>query len=460
MKVCLINPPWEVKKGSIWSQVRSSMPALGLLYIAAYLESKGIECDVLDFQATLASQEEIEATIKIGNYDFYGITATTPLAHNAYRISKFIKREKTGAKVVLGGVHPTALPEESFVEGDADYVVRGEGEEIFYRLISGENAAFIDGISYVKDGKVMHVGSAGIVHDLDSLPYPAFHKVDLSLYKPAVGGYKRTPAINMTATRGCPGKCTFCNSAAIKLRKRSAQHIFGEMEMLVREYGIKEICFYDDTFTVYPENIKQLCALIVENGLDITWSCFARTDCVNDEMLEQMKRAGCHQVMYGIESASPQILINIKKPIQKEKNVIAVALARKHGITSRCTFMLGNPGETPETIDETIDFALELDPDIALFNITVPYPGTEMFDWADKNGYLLTKDWREYDLSVPVMSLPDAPVKTLQLKYKEAFRRFYFRPIYVLRQVKRLLSISELRILLEGIKSLLKFAKS
>lgn len=436
------------------------MPALGLLYIAAYLEDKNIECDVLDFQATLASPEEMEAAIRVCDYDFYGITATTPLAHNAYLISKIIKQEKPDATVVLGGVHPTALPEESFMEGDVDYVVRGEGEEIFYRLVSGENAASINGISYRKDGKIIHVGPPGVVHDLDSLPYPAFHKVNLSLYKPAVGAYKRTPAINMTATRGCPGKCTFCNSAASKLRKRSAEHIFGEMKMLVEKYGIKEICFYDDTFTVYPENINKLCSLITKNKLDVTWSCFARTDCISDEMLGQMKKAGCHQVMYGIESVNKQILINIRKPIQKEKNEFAVALARKHGITSRCTFMLGNPGETAETMDETIKFALKLDPDIALFNITVPYPGTEMFDWADKNRYLLTKDWREYDLSVPVMALPNAPVEMLQLKYKEAFRQFYFRPIYVLRQMKRLLSLSELRILLDGVKSLLRFAKS
>lgn len=460
MKICLINPPWEVKKGSIWNQVRSSMPPLGLLYIAGYLETKGYNCDVRDFQANLDTWDKIEQTIDNDYYDIYGITATTSLAYNAYRIAALIKKRHRKTIVVLGGVHPTALPEEALTMGKADFVVRGEGEYIFLGIVKGEAPFLINGISYLKDGKAVHVGPPGLVHDLDSLPYPAFHKVNLKLYRPAVGAYKRLPAINMTTTRGCPGRCTFCNSASVKLRNRSAEHIYGEIKLLTEEYGIKEICFYDDTFTVYPKNIHKLCQLMIDNKIDVTWSCFARTDCVNESLLADMRKAGCHQVMYGIESSNKTILKNIKKGIHLEKNSIAVELAKKHGITVRCTFMLGNPGETPATIDETINYALSLDPDIALFNITVPYPGSEMFDWADKHGYLLSKDWRDYDLSVPVMSLPDAPVEVLKQKYKLAFKKFYFRPAFLMKQLKRFLSPREFPLLVEGIKSILKFIKA
>ncbi|MBF0181385.1 MAG: radical SAM protein [Magnetococcales bacterium] len=168
---------------------------------------------------------------------------------------------------------------------------------------------------------------------------PAFHLVDLKRYRPAVGAYRRLPAINMATTRGCPGKCTFCNSASIPLRKRSAESIVAEMRHLIQRYGIREIAFYDDTFTVFPSNIKKLSNLIREHDLDIGFSCFARVDCVTADMLDDLKRAGCHQVMFGVESGSMEILRTIRKPIATEKTRLAVEMAKKAGLTVRCTFI-------------------------------------------------------------------------------------------------------------------------
>lgn len=460
MRVCLINPPWDLKRGSIWTQVKSSMPALGILYIAAYLEREKIDVDIVDFQANLMSWEQIEQKIKTGEYDYYGITSTTPIVYNGYRIADIIKRCHPRSVVVMGGVHPSAMPEEALARPSVDYVVRGEGEEAFLSLVKGVAPEQISGISYKTQTGVAHFGPAGFMKDLDLLPFPAYHKIDFSLYRPAVGAYKRLPAINMATTRGCPGKCTFCNSASVKLRRRSAAHIYAEIEMLSKKYGMREICFYDDTFTVYPENIRELCDRLIGGGIDVTWSCFARTDCVNLEMLRGMKRAGCHQVMYGIEAYNEQILKNIKKTISHEKNRAAIQMTRKAGITARCTFMLGNPGETVATIDETIAYAIDLNPDIALFNITIPYPGTEMYEWAKANNYLISHDWNDYDLSEPVMILPGFTADLLKAKYKEAFRKFYYRPFYVLGQMKRLASPSEIPLLYEGLKSLLRFNRS
>lgn len=459
MRVCLINPPWNIKKGSIWKQIKSSMPSLGLLYIAAYLEREDIYSDVIDFQAIPLSWAEMEEKIKSMDYDYFGITATTPLALNGYRIAELIKKYHPNSKVVLGGVHPTALPEEALLNASIDYVIRGEGEEPFMNLLKGVPPESISGLSYMRSGQARHVGEPGYVKDLNQLPIPAFHKIDFSVYRPAVGAYKRLPAINMTSTRGCPGKCTFCNSASTKLRYRSAEHIFAEMKILSGKYGMREICFYDDTFTVYPENVKRLCELIVKNKLDLTWSCFARTDCVSAEMLEMMKAAGCHQVMYGIEAYNAQIMKNIKKSISYEKNSNAINIAKKVGITVRCTFMIGNPGETIETIDETIQYAIRLNPDIALFNITIPFPGTEMFEWAKTKGYLTSFDWFDYDLSEPIMILPGLTKDIMKKKYKEAFRKFYFRPRYVLGQMKRFSSPGEFVLMLDALKSVFGFAR-
>jgi len=461
MKVCLINPPWSVKKGNIWKHIRSTMPSLGLLYLAAVLEDNKIDVDVIDYQASRLSWNEIEENLKSCRCDFFGITSTTPIVKNGYRISQIIKKFHPGSKIVFGGIHVTALPEEPFNKASVDYVIRGEGEEVFLKLVQGVPQEKIHGLSFKQGIKIYHIKPDGIVTDLDSLPLPAFHKVDLTQYKPAVGAYKRLPALNMMTTRGCPGRCTFCNSAKIKLRKRSAENIFREMRMLSKKYGIREISFYDDTFTSYPRNVIKLCDLLINSKIDLTWCCFARPDTVNYDMLKKMKSAGCHQIMYGIESANRDILKNIKKPIDHEKNINAVEMAQKAGLTVRCTFMFGNPGETEATIDETIRYSIQLDPDIALYNITTPYPGTEMFNWAKKKGYLKTEDWADYDLGEPVMLLPTISVDEIKRKYIQAFNRFYFRPRFILKKLIGLLLFKDdIHLYMEGIKKLYKFTKS
>ena len=258
MKVCLINPPWVTRSNNVWTKIRGTLPPLGLLYLAAYLEKEGVEADILDCQTGLRSWEEIETELKRGAYDLYGITGTTSIISNSYRIADVVKAAHPGARVVLGGVHVTALPEEALGRSSVDFVVRGEGEKALLDLARGRSPAEIPGLSYRKDGAVTHVGGPGVLPDLDAIPYPAFHKVNLKAYRPALNSYRRLPAINMMTTRGCPGRCTFCNSANVPLRRRSAENIFGEMKMLSEKYGIREISFYEDIFTVFHDNINQL----------------------------------------------------------------------------------------------------------------------------------------------------------------------------------------------------------
>jgi len=459
MRICLINPPWLTKKRNIWTDIRSTMPPLGILYLASILEREKIDVDVVDYQAKLMDWNERENMLRTLDYDVFGITATTSIVNNGYRVAELIRRYHFDAKIIFGGIHVTALPEEALNKIYVDFVIRGEGETALLKLLKGEPLNEIEGLSYKNGGEICHIMPDGFVKDLDSLPFPAYHKVDLKQYKPAVGAYKRLPAINMATTRGCPGKCTFCNSANITLRKRSAENVYQEMKMLSEKYGIKEISFYDDTFTVFPSNIKKLCKLLIENSIDLSWCCFARTDSVTTDLLKHMKAAGCHQVMYGIESANIEILKNIKKNIHLDKNRLAIKAANEAAITVRCTFMFGSPGETEETIDETMKYAKELNPDIALFNITTPYPGTEMFNWAKENGYLLTENWDDYDLSFPVMRLPTIPLEVLTQKYGEAFKSFYLRPRYILRKFLSFKSFMDIYLFMEGIKSVFRFIK-
>lgn len=458
MDILLINPPWITKDGNIWHGVKSTSPPLGLLYVAAYAEQHGHSVHVMDVNAEQLHFEDIEAFVASHKPAWVGFTAVTAQIINTHRCAGIVKRVSPESKVVVGGVHATAMPEEVMRNSNIDFVIRGEGELPFLALVNGEPLDSIGGLTY-RNGNplqpVAHNPMAEPLTDLDALPTPAYHLIQFHRYKPAVGAYLRLPSINMTMTRGCPGKCTFCNSAETALRTRSPEHIVREIQELQARYGIREVSFYDDTFTIYKQNVMRMCELIVERGIDLTWSCFARTDCVSPPMLTKMKLAGCHQILFGIESADPDILRTIRKPIDIELTRKAVRMVQDAGIAVRAAFMFGNPGETTASMRRTIDFAKELDPDIAIFNITTPYPGTQMFEWAKRNGYLRTLDWNDYDLANSVLELPTVSTAEINRMYKLAYREFFFRPSYLARRVLRLRSWDDLKMNFRALRSIM-----
>ena len=210
-------------------------------------------------------------------------------------------------------------------------------------------------------------------------------------------------------------------------------------------YGIKEISFYDDTFTAVKPNLIKFCELLISRDIDITWSCFSRTNLVNANLLKLMKKAGCHQICYGIESGDEVILKTIQKNVSLDTAKEAITLTKKAGIEARSTFMIGNPGETAQTLEKTFRFAVNIDPDIALFNITTPFPGTAMFEWASRNGYIKTYDWADYDLSKPVMEIPGLPATEIVRYYKMFNRNFYLRPWYIIRRAFKMTSPARIK---------------
>jgi len=462
VNVLLVNPPWLTKNGNIWHGVKSTSPPLGLLYVAAYAESRGATVRVMDVNAEQLHFEDIEDEIARTKPDFIGFTAVTAQIVNTHRIAKIAKRVSPVSRIVVGGVHATALPDDVMRDENIDYVIRGEGEIAFCSLLDGEAMESIGGLSY--RGKnllqpIEHNPLAEPIAELDSLPTPAYHLTKFELYKPAIGAYRRLPAVNMTMTRGCPGKCTFCNSAETALRTRSAEHVVDEIERLQKRYGIREVSFYDDTFTIYKQHVAELCDLIVERDLDLTWSCFARTDCVSPSLLKKMRAAGCHQILFGIESADEKILETIRKPIDIEQTRRACRTVQEAGIDVRAAFMFGNPGETVVSMRRTIDFAKELDPDIAIFNITTPYPGTQMFEWARRNGYLRTLDWNYYDLANQVLELPTVTRDDVNRMYRTAYREFYFRPRYLVKRMLKMRGWTDIKANYRAFRSIL-FTKS
>jgi radical SAM superfamily enzyme YgiQ (UPF0313 family) len=443
MNVLLINPPHVLRKGNSWYDIMSTMPPLGLAWIAAVLEQDGHQVQILDANALGVIPERVPQWVREhGPFELVGITATTPLISRALSIARCLKAEYPSVPIVLGGVHPTVLPDEVLGEPAVDLVVRGEGENTMREIAAERPWAEIAGISFRRDGATVHNPDRELIANLDDLPLPAYHLLPMHKYRPAAGAAKRTPAISVLATRGCPGRCTFCYRIfGPRLRVRSGGQVAAEVQFLQEHYGIKEICFYDDTFTAAKREVRAFCEAVQELHLDLTWSCFSRIDTFDEETFRLMKASGCHQVMFGVEHCCREILENVNKRLSLDNVEGVIRATQRIGIEVRAAFMLGNPGETEESMEENIRFAIDLDPDLAIFNVTTPFPGTEMYRWADEHGYLRTKNWDEYSFSIPVMELPTVRSAAVLRYYRMAHRRFYLRPKYVWRQLLRLRSL-------------------
>lgn len=448
--VLLINPPWISKDENIWHGVKSAMPPLGLLSVASYVESKGFKTQVIDVHIEKLSANELFEKIKTANPRVVGLSVMTATSNAAHQIARIAKQAAPQCKVIFGGVHSEALPAETLCNSAVDAIVRGDGEETFLQICQDIDFSKILGISYRQDKSVIHNTAAPVEMNLDKFPFPAYHLVPMNKYYPAIGAYKRLPAINMLMTRGCPGKCIFCNSAQTTLRTRSADSMVEEVKYLKKTYGIREIQFYDDTFTVMRKNVLRFCELMAKEDLKMSWACFVRADCFNEEMAYAMKRAGCHQILIGVESGDDQILETIRKPIDRERTRSSIQLARKVGIDSRCAFIFGNQGETVESMRTTIEFSKELDPDIALYNICTPYPGTQIYQWAKQNSYLVSEEWSDFELSTFMLRLPTVTEAEVHSFYAKAHQEFYMRPISIWRRLVRVSRLSHIRDLIHA----------
>ncbi|MFQ5647305.1 MAG: B12-binding domain-containing radical SAM protein [bacterium] len=448
MRVLLVNPP-HINKHGIWEAISSCMPSLGIGYIASYLlQYDNVEVEILDTNALEIAPSEISFHLDGKRFDYIGVTSTTLTVTKAYQVARQLKKAYPRAPVVMGGVHPTVRPEEVLSRPYVDLIVRGEGEITMKELIVDQKPLEeIPGISYRKDGKIIDTPDRPLIENLDELPFPAYHLLPMEKYRPALGAYRRLPAISMLTARGCPGRCTFCyRMFGKRLRCRSARNIADDIMRLTGNYGIKEISFYDDTFTANRQVVEEFCRILLEEKIDISWCSFSRVDCVNEKTLRLMKAAGCHQIMYGVETLNQDVLRNISKKVTLDQVKTAFELTRSAGIDIRATYMLGNPGETAESLKQVIADAIATEPDIALFNITTPFPGTELYEWADKKGYLATRDWDQYDLSTPVLDLPTLSRTEIAEYYRLSHKKFYLRLSYIFKRLLKIRSWLDLKV--------------
>ena len=346
-------------------------------------------------------------------------------------------------------------------------MVAGEGEETIAELASAieENRApaAIKGLFFRgPDGVIISTPQRPLIQDLDSLPLPAWRLIDLSVYRlppnRAVTGLR---AASVITSRGCNYHCSFCThhyGYGGNVRKRSVTGVIEEIKTLVREYGARELRFEDCTFTADTDRVKELCRAIMAAGLKITWNCDARADTASEELFSLMRAAGCRRVFVGVESASEKILnsMAVKKGTHLDQAVNAVALAKKHGMRVTASFVIGVPGETEETAEETYRFALKLDPDYAMFSALVPSVGSELFNKALQEGKIDLSTYRgsHYlmlcsEKTGPVQLCDIKPERLLELMGK--FNAgFYRRPGYILKRLFRISSVHEIKQLFWG----------
>jgi radical SAM superfamily enzyme YgiQ (UPF0313 family) len=386
MRIALISPKWNKKA--------NDYPPLGLGYLAAVLEHDHHQVQILDF--SLDPQSSLDSDVQqVVAFDphLVGITAMTSVYHNALETATLLKAY-LGRPIVLGGPHATMCPERILAEAPViDYVVRGEGEATIVELIEAlggdRDLGSVNGLTYRRRGEVSPSSGRGeivsnpdreLIADLDALPFPARH-----LFEPKRYGLRSPeghPMATILSSRGCPYNCSYCFKGIVgrTYRQRSPENIIAELRHIIAEYGIRIFYFIDDLFTIDSRRLQAITEGLITQKLDIRWQCLGRVDRVSGEILRKMYAAGCRRIHYGIESGNQEILQRINKGIKLEQVRDAVRWTKQAGIQAKGYFMLGLPGDTEETMQQTIDLAVELDLDEAMFSLTTPFPGTRLWD--------------------------------------------------------------------------------
>lgn len=451
-KVLLIFPPYNLtEEFSGLAEVGNMQPPLGIGYVGAVLEKAGFEVKIFDAPPLGWNIDKIVAESKNFDPDFFGIFSSTVSFNRAVKLAKALKKSRN-VPVVIGGPHVTALPEEVMKFNCFDIGVIGEGEQTMVELIKAlmdkKDLKQVKGIIFRRI-KLIRTLPRPYVDDLDSLPFPARHLMPpLSAYHPTPATYKKFPVGTMITSRGCPYRCSFCFRGVFgnKWRFRSPENVVKEMEVLISKFGAAEIRIWDDTFNADPQRVKEICRLIIKRGLKFPWTCLGRVNMIDQEMLGLMKKAGCWQISFGIESGNDKVLESINKGTTKKMIQKAVEETCQAGIQSLGFFILGLPGETEKTMRETIDFAKELPLSAANFSIATPYPGTELWFLAQKQGFLGDVDYEQL-----VVNLPQKPyfipeglnAKMLKEYEKTAYKEFYRNPRFIWRHLKQTRDLAE-----------------
>jgi anaerobic magnesium-protoporphyrin IX monomethyl ester cyclase len=447
MRILLVSP-----KSSVWNSRKHIHMGLG--YLAGALLAAGYE-DVTLFDAEV-EDEVLASHLSRRTYDLVGISSPTPLIYEAWEAAALGKEQ--GAITILGGPHLTLMPDESMQHDEVDLVVRGEAEGTIVEIVQALEGAglpgngpsklclpdepwgAIDGLSYRNlAGKIVHNPDRALRSDIENIPWPAYHLFKIERYtnlQPLTDGLDpQARAYTLVTSRGCPYQCIYCSKPITgnTWRARPPEDVVAEWRYLVNEMGATEIGITDDVWNLKLDRAKEICRLLIAEGLNhVPWVTVhgMRADHTDAELFQLMKQAGCKRAGFGVESGNQAVLDSIKKRQSLDDVRRAFKQAKAAGLQTMGFFIFGLPADTEASMDDTIRFALELDPDLANFMIAAPYPGTELWEIAQRDGRLFSMNWHDYAIhdEKARYELPTLPPELVERKWHEAYRRFYLRP--------------------------------
>jgi anaerobic magnesium-protoporphyrin IX monomethyl ester cyclase len=436
MKVLFIHPKRE---DDLFEDIK--LPPLGLAYLAAVLRQAGHDVAILDANVEKDALRPVRDRLVSFEPDVVGISVVSQLFRTSLKIAAMAKATLPGARVVMGGSHPTVFPEAVAAERDVDYVVRGEGEDTVVELVAalerGDGVAGIRGIVHKSGGGVVVEPPRPLIQDLDRLPFPAYDLLPVGHYAPPQA--TRLPFMGMITSRGCAYRCAFCDARVVmggRYRAHSPERTLAEVEYLVRTFGVREIMFKDSEFVQDRARAARLSGLLAAARLPVSWICNGRVGRTDLELMRTMKAGGCALVMFGVESGSQSVLDRLKKGFTLAEVHRTFRDAREAGLKTSANFLIGNPGESAGDVRASIRLAKEIRTDFAYFDYLFPYPGTELYRTA------MTEGWIPPDFDPSAVPVFRSPMNATLMRAEElprllrkAYRSFYFRPRFILGRV-------------------------
>lgn len=463
MRVALINPKFRLPIDT------RTTPHLGLAYLGAVSERRGDDVRIYDADV---EDQPLAEFLQEFRPEVVGITANTPQVKQAWRTAAAIKDE-LDVPIVLGGPHVSVISEdldfESLRQPSVDLVVRGEGEDPWIEICDRvedfrrdqpafSTAALMDpgrdlfgemkNVSYkTSDGQLHRNADGPVIADLDGLPWPAYHLFKMDKYtnlQPATDSVDGSRSFSILTSRGCPYRCTFCSQSImpIKWRARSPENVIEEWRHLVEELGALEIGVLDDSANIRKQRLHVLADALIENRLNhVPWIFVngIRANLADLDLLSRLKQAGLKRTAFGVETGDAEMLVRIDKHVDHDTIRQAFKNAKAAGIETIGFFIIGLPGDTRESMQRTIDFAIEIDPMIANFSMMTPYPGTIVYEQVKQAGRFLVSDWEDYVFfdQKARYEMGDLTAELVEEMYRKAYRQFYWRPKYIARAMSR-----------------------
>jgi radical SAM superfamily enzyme YgiQ (UPF0313 family) len=411
-------------------------PPLGLAYMAAVLEKNDFEVKIFDCPICEIDHEKLKSELSSFQPTIVGIGSMTPTIESALKSARVAKEVCPDAKVLMGGPHATFADTQILKDEKAvDIIVRGEGEETLLELAKQSpdlsSIGEIKGITFRKNSEIIQSLTRPFIQNLDALPRPAYKYIPIEKYW--IAGRKLLPIIT---SRGCPCQCPFCVASEMfgaKFRVRSPKNVLDELEWLRDEYGAEGVAFQDDTFTFDKKRAIEICDGMIERKINLPWGCGTRADVATKEVLSKMSKAHCNETMFGVESGCQRMRDTLKKRVSTEQCENAVKWAKEVGMFVTISVILGYPGETKETLQETLDFVRRVEPDDVWLCHATPYLGTDLRVLVESNGWKMSNDWKLYNTMNPIFEDPLLPAKVIAQMRRKFYNKFY-NPQYILRQ--------------------------